>query len=510
MEPYIGIIEGKPGWIQLLEQEGLFYKVYEPGDEPLLLIVDKPSQKAEILAYLREGGAILTDSRMWKELSGEETKKVKIEWITPDGSPFFKDVSVVDIYNNGYLLGKKGFGRINNRFPAIYEIDYKKGECIVVPFDVSPVILDTSRRMKFFYTEKGRYPAETVSSVSKGEVRKLIVNAIRYLFQKRGCYYVHKWYYPEGKRNAFLFRVDTDKSSYKEIDDTYKIAERYGISATFFIDIKGFGKGLDDLKNLKNQEIGVHCYEHRIFSDALKNRKNLSKAKELLSGADVETSGIAAPYGVWNNSLGFVFEELGFLYSSEFAYSYNDLPSYPFINKRFSDMLQIPVHPVSPGTLLYAKNTIPDIKQYFEMLVEERYRKREPIFLYGHSGVISRYPTLFEHIIKSIGEKRDIWQGTFRKFYQWWKMRGDKKFEVSIRNYRLELRGLEKERALFLHIVSPDGKESFIKAKESIDLSKLKWMEMPKVRRFERKRLNVKKKTVKLIFKEMENWLRRR
>ena len=508
MTPHLEIVKGNPGWIQLLKQEGLFYKKYKPGDNPNILIVDEfTDEKSEILEYLREGGSILTSTEILGELLDEKTKRVNIKYIIPDTSPFFSNVDILDIYNKGYVLNKNGYGRVNNRFPAIFELSYKKGTVIALPFDVSPV--DTSKRMKFFYAEKGKFPTEVVSSVSRGEVRKLVINSIRYLFQKRGLYYVHKWYYPEGKKNAFSFRIDTDNSCYKEIHDTYRIAQKNGLGFTFFIDVKSIGDSIGRLKELRNQEIAVHCFEHRIYKDILENRKHFSRAKRLLLNAGTEISGIAAPYGIWNSSLGFLFEELGFLYSTEFSFSYDALPSHPLLEKRFSNVLQIPVHPISPGTLFYAKNSITDIINYFEYVIEEKYRKEEPLFLYGHSGIISRNPIILESIIHTVKNKKDVWMGTYKDFYNWWELRDNTTPEITIKNRILKLEGIDKNNSLFLHIISPEGKEGVVRMVEKIDLSRLKLKEKDKTRPFDRKKMRVKKGELKLMLKEMEHWIRR-
>lgn len=509
MNPYIGIVKGKPGWVQLLKQEGLFYKVYTPGDNPAVLIVDELSEKSEILEYFSEGGFILTDTATLGTLLNERTERVRIDYIIPDTSPFFRNVGIVDIYNRGYILDRKGFGGINNRFPALFEFSYKKGWGIALPFDVSSVILDSSRRTKFFYTKKRRFPVEYVSSVSRGEVRKLVVNALRYLFRKRGLYYIHKWYYPEGKKNGFFFRIDTDKSDFKEILDTYRIAEKNGLSLTFFIDVKSLNDDVNKLKELEKQEIAVHSFEHRIFKVSLKNRENFSKAKELLCKEGIETKGIAVPYGFWNSPLGFTIEELGFLYSSEFSYSYDDLPSFPYIETRFSNVLQIPVHPISPGTLLYVKNNVDDIKSYFERIIQEKYASDEPLSLYGHSGVFSNHPSILEHIINAVKSKKGIWFGTYGDFYEWWRERENSNPEILFDGSILKMKGIEENFRLTLQIITPEGKRTIVPLKKEVNLKELNFTEMSKTRAFDKNKLQVKQRALKLKLKEMENWIRR-
>ncbi|MCK4575574.1 hypothetical protein KAU34_04125, partial [candidate division WOR-3 bacterium] len=321
--------------------------------------------------------------------------------------------------------------------------------------------------------------------------------------------YFHKWYYPDGKRNAFLFRVDTDKSNFDEIYNTYKIADEHDFYCTFFIDVKSCCDSLQRLKELKNQEISVHCFEHKVFKDPLKNRINLSKSKDLLKEAGIVTTGIAVPYGKWNDSIGFVIEELGFQYSSEFSFSYDDLPSHPFINSRFSHVLQIPVHPISPGTLFYSKNSIDVVKKYFKGIIEEKYSTDEPLFLYGHSGVISRYPSIIENIIREIKSKKDIWKGTYSKFYDWWMERENTNPEILIDGITLKMKGIDKNTRLTLRIITPKGKYAIIPLKKEVNLEELKFTEMANSIPFDKNKLKIKQGNFKLKLKEIENWIRR-
>jgi hypothetical protein len=235
MNQYLGIVKGKPGWLHVLEQEGIFYKPFEKGDKPAALIVDEYNGQPDITEYLNEGGCILTDSKTLALIDGRKAKSTAINYLVPDASDFLKNIDIIDIYAKGYHIRESGYGKINGKFPAVTCSPRGRGTIIALPFDVNNAILDPRSTMKFFFHAHGNFPAEHVSTVSKAEVRKLVVNALRYLFKRQDLYYVHKWYYPEGKRNAFTFRIDTDTPVMKEIMDCYRIAEKNSLSFTFFI-----------------------------------------------------------------------------------------------------------------------------------------------------------------------------------------------------------------------------------------------------------------------------------
>jgi len=511
MISYIGLTKGKPGWVKVLKQEGISYRKFSPGDNPPVLIVDSLTNISSILDYLSGGGTIITSSEYAGKLLKKSSKSVKIEYIVPDGSEIFRNVGIIDTYSMGFVLQGNGFGKINNHVPAVQEFAHNGGICIAIPFDVDSVMCDSRSMMKFFYSEGRRFPAEIVSTVTMGETRKLIVNIIRYLFRKKGLYYINKWYYPEEKENAFTFRIDTDESGFDEISETYKIARKKSINLTFFIDFSNINIENDArrLKELRNQEVAVHCFEHRISKDPVRNRKNFSRARRTLFTAGFAASGIAIPYGVWNSALGSLIQELGFKYSSEFSFSYDDLPSFPFFDRKFSKVLQIPVHPISPGGLLYSKFGIDEINRYFERIIEEKTAAGEPLFFYGHSEVLSREPEILEHILGNIVGRENIWKGTYREFYNWWIDRDSQNLDLTITGDILEINGLSESKKLSLQVISPDGRRAIIPARDKINLKTVVFPKINKRNKFEQKRLRIKSGKLKLKFKEIENWFRR-
>ena len=503
MEIYIGIVKKDPGWTQLLKQEGLPFKKFSPGDTPTVLIVNDISMMAENLEYLREGGSIITDIQTYGKMFNCRTKAKATKFIIPDESTIFDGVGIIDTYCKRYILYDKD---CSTNTSGIYEFTFGKGNGIALPFNISSLIRNTTRMMKFFYTSNGKMPSEVVSTVTKGEVRKLVINAIRYIFKKKQMYYIHKWYYPQDKNTAFTYRVDTDKSNIENILKTQKIADSNSFYLTFFIDIKGLKGEIKGLNELKEHEIAVHCYEHRVFKDPIKNKENFLKAKENLLKVGITPYGIAVPYGIWDESLGFVIEDLGFLYSSEFSLAYDDLPQYPPLENRLSKVLQLPVHPISPGTLLYAKNNNGQIKAYFQQKIDEKFQNHEPIFLYGHSEVISRYPEMLNYIIHTVKEKKNIYYGTYIDFYRWWVRRLKSEINVTLKENELIFKNSAD---VYLHIISPEDKETFTPMNKKVSLSKLEWKEIQRKKGFDKRELVAKGGRFKLKIKEIENWLKR-
>ncbi len=511
MIPCIEIIKGKPGWIKILTQEGIPFRIFTPGDNPPVLIVDTLTNDADIMDYLREGGTIITSLQSAGKLLGKTSRRTKIKYIIPDSSEFFRNVGIIDVYDSGFVLQGNGFGRINNNVPAIHELSYNKGICIGIPFDVDSLMCDKRSMMKFFCSQTGKFPTETVSTTSKAEIRKLIVNIIRYLFKKKNFYYINKWYYPGEKQSAFTFRIDTDASGFDGILKTFAIARKANVNFTFFIDFSNINieNTIQRFKELRNQELAVHCFEHKISKDPVLNRKNFSRARRALFSVGFGATGIAIPYGIWNNTLGILLDELGFKYSSEFSLSYDDLPFFPLIDNKFSRVLQIPVHPISPGSLLYSKFTTDEIDHYFKNIIQKKLESNEPLFFYGHSKVLSSEPTILKNILHTIEEKQNIWKGTYIEFYNWWIQRNKQHLEMTIDGDMLKIKGVDKKTGLSLQIIAPSAKKAVVCASDEINLKELDFSQVPKIEPFNRNELRTKKRALKLRFKEIENWIKR-
>jgi hypothetical protein len=509
MNQHIGIVKGKAGWIQILEQEGLFYKPFEKGDEPAVLIVDEYAGEPAVKEYLHEGGSVLTDVKTLARIDERSAKRITIKHIVPDSSDFLKNVDIIDIFSTGYRVMENGFGKINDKLPAIVCLPKGRGTIIGIPFDVSSSMLDPRSRMKFFYHANGKFPAEHVSTVSKGEVRKLVVNTIRYLFKRQRLYYVHKWYYPEGKRNAFTFRIDTDTPVIAEIMDCFRIAEKHKLLFTFFIFTWPIEESLKELRAMTNQEIAVHCYEHKPFRNPEKLFNNFNTARNQLRNTGFDISGLAVPYGSWSKLIGEVTEELGFLYASDFSFSYDDLPSYPLLDEGFSRVLQIPVHPITPASLLYVKNDAASITTYYCDLINRKLSNDDPLFFYGHSSVIAHAPGILEDIIAAIKESGNIWTGSYRQFYDWWKQRESTGFSHSVKQSRLQFESVPDSPRNFIRIISPGDDETIVPMEASIDLKKIAFKEEKYPELFDRRRLGTKHGQLKLKLKEIENWIKR-
>ena len=199
----------------------------------------------------------------------------------------------------------------------------------------------------------------------------------------------------------FAFRVDTEVPHEKHIVETLKVAEEYSIKMTWFMCMEEMEKQPDIIMRLaETQDIQSHGYLHETYHSVEKNYNNIALADESLRKMGIEPVGFAAPFGIWNESLGTALDKTNYVYSSEF---YNS--SFPFYYKHHKT-LQVPIFPVCLGNLLMLKLPINRIKKYYLNIIEYFCRKNEPMFLYCHPDKrLGKYPEVLKFIMNEVVER---------------------------------------------------------------------------------------------------------
>jgi hypothetical protein len=514
----IGLVKEEPGWIQILMQEGLsFSEVDIQGridvKELGALVVNRPLGEEErniVHQYLYEGGAVLTEMNILSQVHPVPVESCRVDYIEPTKDDLWKNISLVELGTRGFSSRDARLGRINGKRTAIFKGSVGKGVILGLPFDVHRVLSDSrSKRKAFYYEKANKFPDETVSLVSKGEVRKLVVRCLRVLFQMRGIPYLHLSYYPEEYKNTLILRMDTDISQEKDIDKIENIARRLNISLTWFVNVKHQEKMLDKIVQLEKdgQEIGVHCYLHRTFPDYRRNYENIRKAKELLSEAGIHTVGYASPYGSWNENLCRAVEELGFGYSSEFALDYDDLPFYPVLGNRPAKVLQIPIHPVSIGSLRHAGFEDNDMRDYYQFVIERKWKQGEPMMFYSHpehgnEGVI-------DFIVRTCKKKEGVWITTMSSFMKWWKRREGVAYSAGWENEDFFIHGENPGSQVSFHVISPEGKEGWISWKERFGSENISWKDPGEGLDYDNRIIQTRQMKGRLLLKDLEAWFNR-
>ncbi|MEO0079657.1 MAG: hypothetical protein ABIK44_03155 [candidate division WOR-3 bacterium] len=487
-------------WRQLLIQEGVPFRTGAAGNLTGLkvLVLDRPVDKTAaglVRKWIEEGGTFLAGAgcaaTVVPELVGPRRR---LDHILPEASPLFRNIGLIDLRTRGWLLAGRPF-------PLIHRMG--AGHCLILPFEPSSVLSRHTCAPKRFYAENGRFPYEVVSAVSRGEVRRLVVNSLRLLLATQGVPYIHLSYVPALNRGIFGFRIDTDFGPYAQLEATAKIVKNAGLRASWFINTGAHGQFLSFLKPLLDgQDVQLHCHKHVVYKEYQRNLTNFVKGREVMIAAGYQLRGVAAPFGEWNRALDTVFDQLGFLFSSEFCYGYDDLPSRPVTDRGLSRVLQVPVHPICVGRLLRAGADENQIFEYFQDVIELQLARLEPCFLYDHPHRIAQFPELFERLFR-YGIERCGGQTTMTEFARWWQLREQVKYAAQAASNLVEITVETPAPDTFITI-ELEGRFAQMPLQTSrLDLKGVTWRPLPEPVLFGEGLRKLRKATWRLIGHEM-------
>lgn len=338
---------------------------------------------------------------------------------------------------------------------------------------------DIRSKLKIFSGVADKNPLEQVARVNKALLREVVVDAVKQMVFRQNLPYIHLSHYPGGYRTLCAFRIDCDECDRGSFFNLLQHAQKHELSMTWFIDVSAQEDYLEEVASIQNagHDIQLHCYHHQTYRNRQDNERNLKKGKELLEAVGVPVRGFAAPFGQWNPWLNQALENLNFSYSSEFAIGYDDIPFYPFLGRRFSRVLQIPIHPICLGSLVKAGCSPHEMKCYFERIIGLKYRRGNPILLYGHpKNEMDRFPEIVDFIFSMLKDLQDVWVTTYMEYANWWQRRLMANFEVNIEGDCLSVKTDNSDPALQLRIERPDFMETYIPLRtDRRPLAELTW-----------------------------------
>lgn len=474
----VGIVGNPESWEPLLEQEGVPYSKVSGAlslDQFSAVVAGDDVHDHDLMMmrnYLSLGGGLLCSAKVYAGLRQTTYNQESIRYLLSDPSSHFSNVGLVDIQARCRVAWNANQLRSDRNTFGVHKGIFNNGHVIVLPFDAGQLSRDNRASSKSFYSPERRLPFERVSTVSRGGVRKLVARSLELLHHHRGLPYVHLWYYPNDSVSVFAFRVDTDRARPAEIDELYKLVSSHQIPTSWFVDVKDQQLFLTMFSSMEHQEIGVHCFEHQVFDSAEKNETNLRQAINVLKGAGMKPEGIAAPFGIWNEGLGKAIQSSGFVYSSEFGYDYDNLPSFPFLHSGLSDVLQVPIHPVCIGSLKRQGYSEDLMKRYFDFVAGMKLATREPLVFYHHprNGNLDVLKRLFE-----TARAPRVVTMYFGEYASWWKRRLQVKPRIESINSILRVSANKGPDNCWLRVSRPDGTETFAPIRDEIDLGQVTW-----------------------------------
>lgn len=422
----IGLWGDDLAWQELLRQEGVPFRTNccEDNSGERILILDRPPRTEELkrLAdYTNRGGALLSYagniSYLWPTI---RLHRRKLRYLLPDDSDLFRNVGIIHLASAGIIPEEANAGLTPTGTAAVFYGSHGGSKVVILPFDPARELRTVASAIRIFPSGTRRPVFEKVSRTSRGEIRRVIANALRWLSFAQGLPYFRLSFLPEGN-SALAVRVDTDLSTLSSLQVAVGTARDNGLCFSWFVHIQAAGESLSELvqNTLKGQDIQLHCFSHKVYPDYESNFRDISQGICLLKSVGVNPTGIAAPYGEWSEGWSRAVADVGLKYSSEFSVGYDDVPFRPLIQEQLSRVLQVPVHPICLGRLSAARATATQMLAYFRSVVDRQVARQEPCVLYDHPATIQRYENVWREIISYARASCDVCL-SLSSYAEWW------------------------------------------------------------------------------------------
>ena len=482
MKLAIGITAVQPQWSLLSGQIGFPFSPLSSTEEishshiVTIIVSAKGSDnlRKNLLSYIHSGGSLLMEAPEAEWLFGIKSQRRYVDYIQPRAESLFGNV-LPGFIDASLTVPEEADDLFANDGMNLVEIVREgKGSAVILPGGLTGLLLNSDIRRRQFPSVSRYLPTERVARCSKHTIREIVQYSLEFLSRERKLPFVSLHPFPEGKPSCFNLRIDTDFADEKYISDLYDLCRKHTISASWFVETGSARKRLSQFEKMKDQEIGLHCFQHKVFKNYYESETDIKHGKSLLTGDKISPSGYAAPFGEWNSSLAKAVESSGFKYSSEFGLAYDDHPFYPWLGDRFSSVLQLPVHPISAGRLKNAKHNEENIKHYFAAVMDTNSAHWLPIFIYDHPS--SANLDVLNWFMEQIQEK-EISSVTLGGYAEWWKIRDRIKWGSDISTGKLTIKssGIEKQAQLLLK--NSDGSEAVTPMSDVITFNELDWQE---------------------------------
>lgn len=483
-----GLIRTSPLWGSILDQEGFPWEAIRSPDQVdvdsySIIIAGKISGNPwdeVVKRYVRAGGAAVIDQDLLAGWSEGKKRWGRYRYlVSNDNGPLLGN-RLIDIQGRGLVLEEGGALRTDRDDHVLPIHPFGSGLLTGFPFDLPRCIRDIRSARKLFPSPVRPLPSEKVSRVPKGELRRIVRGVLKALHHLRGLHYAHVWYFPGEATNLFGLRIDTDYSHRDEVRDLYSVLESEKVPASWFLHVKAHVGWLRDFSEMAGQEIGVHCYAHREYGSPGLRGPDIAKAADLLRAAGLDPGGFSAPFGIWKEDLQIDLERVGFHYSSEFGFDYDNLPSFPWVRGGFSRVLQLPVHPISIGSLARVGYRDGEMIDYYAAVVDRKLSENEPIFIYVHPG--DAHVDVLKNLFDRIDEER-VRKTTLGEFIDRWRHRREVlgSLEMSLDENAIVCRseGDNRDDRFRISITDPAGKRSLARPEGRIEWHDLEWRSEP-------------------------------
>lgn len=422
--------------------------------------------------FVLMGGALLSETDLVEKILKTGSSPHFVDYIDTQGDAVFDSVTSGFIGCQLSIPNGATFTQEKHGKNLIKQTTLGLGEIIILPSGLTNTLLSSSLTRRNFSSQGPWLPSERVARVSKRTVREIVEQSLKELFSNRNLPFVSLSPFPNGANSIFSFRIDTDFASRKNVDELYNLCLKYEIPATWFVETGSCESWVDIYGAMKEHEIGLHCFKHRITSKYKQNEKDIRMGKTILKRNGINPRGYAAPFGEWNSSLAKALEHHGFEYSSEFALDYDNLSFWPALEDRFSSVLQIPVHPISTGSLRNARHSTIQMIDYYETLIENHCFSKLPLFFYDHPSNTNL--DVLNKVFQSI-RNRNIPIMTMGEYADWWKIRSCCNWTANFQDGQLSISSNESNNRLQVIISHLNKAHSVPLAENDFSMNEIHW-----------------------------------
>jgi len=269
---------------------------------------------------------------------------------------------------------------------------------------------------------------ETVARASKKGARQTLLRQLQDAYARQNLYLPRLGLYPRGFSTIFSFRVDADEYEAEAFGRFFRTARRYAPAISLFVCASTYEKAKKECLDCRDAGFDLHShgFVHYTYRSKAQNVFNLKKANAFLGQLGIHPKGFAAPHGRWNAGLQEALEEIGFEFSSDFSYNYDDIPDYPILRGRRSGVLQIPIHPVGLGVYMEAAchYKAQTVEAYFGTLFQRKKNNGEPVFFYDHpTRWLGEHPEFMDFLFRAAFADKRVWVASMSQWADWWKQR---------------------------------------------------------------------------------------
>jgi len=298
----------------------------------------------------------------------------------------------------------------------------------------------------------GMTVAEEIATVDRRALRRQILGRLRERLEEVGGVWLCVGAFPFPYRSAVNFRIDYDQFDPADFDATLGALAGEESATSHFVNAAAYLGAEEALGRLRGLDVGSHGFRHHTYPTEAENVNNIRRGIKTLEAMGFQPSGFVAPGGRFHRGLLAALEALGVSHSSEFGLAYDDLPFFP----HGSNVLQVPVHPVSLGIFLEAvparepqhaavQQAVRTAIDHFRQTARGKYRAGEPVFFYGHpTGRLGRYPQVLRAFFDTAHEFGAAWKTTLSKFARWWRARASVRVSVSREGEQFAVAATEK------------------------------------------------------------------